>query len=127
MRIVVAEDNPMGLELLCEVLELDGHTVHAAGDGAEAVEMARRLRPDVVLMDVHLPRLDGIEATRRLQEDPATRSIPVIALSASVTSIEFQRAREAGCVGHLTKPLDIRKLSDEISRLPQSDWMEQVA
>src|SRR5207302_8656041 len=84
MRILVAEDNPLNMELVRDLLELDGHSVEAAGDGLKVIELARRLHPDVVLMDVQLPKLDGLAATRRLPVDPDTRAIPENALTASV-------------------------------------------
>lgn len=127
MRILVAEDNPAGRELMRDLLELEGHTVDIAADGAEALDIARQTRPDVVLMDVHLPVLGGIEAIRLMQQDLAMRSIPVIALTAGVTEAEFQRAAEAGCVGHMIKPIDIRKLCGLISKQSQVDRLQETA
>ncbi len=117
MKILVAEDNPLNMELVKDLLELDGHTVEAAVDGLTAIELARRLHPDVVLMDVQLPKLDGLEATRRLQADPATREIPVIALTASAMIEDRERVLEAGCIGHIAKPIDTANLGREINAL----------
>ncbi len=117
MRVLVAEDNLLNVEMVKDLLELEGHTVEVAHDGRQAVEMARRLSPDVVLMDVHMPRLDGIEATRLLQQDPATCSIPVIALTASAMPDEQRQVLEAGCIGHIAKPIDVPTLTQEIKRL----------
>jgi CheY-like chemotaxis protein len=107
IRILVADDNAAGRELMRTLLEMEDYVVFEADDGSQAVEMARRLSPDVVLMDVHMPRLDGIEATRQLREDPLTRSIPVIALTASATPEEPRLAVKAGCVGYVFKPVDM--------------------
>ena len=98
------------------LLQMEDYVVYEARDGNEAVEMARRLRPDVVLMDVHMPVLDGIEATRLLREDPLTRSIPVIVLTASATPDERRLAVRAGCVGYLFKPVDMVRFPGQLDQ-----------
>lgn len=110
MRIVVADDAPAGRALMRKRLELEGHAVRTAWDGVEAVEQARRWQPDLVLMDLHMPECDGIEATRRIQEDPITRDIPVIALTASDDPDDVRSALAAGCIGYLAKPIDVTQL-----------------
>lgn len=117
MKVLIAEDNALNVEVVKDLLELEGHTVAVASDGVQAIEMARRLSPDVVLMDVHMPRLDGIEATRRLREDPATHAIPVIALTASAMPDERRQILEAGCIGSIAKPIDVMTMTNEIGRL----------
>jgi len=117
VRILIAEDSPLSLELLKDVLELEGHSVAVAVDGIEAVAMARRLHPDVVLMDYHMPRLDGLAAARQLQEDASTRGIPVIALTASAMPADIQRVLEAGCIGHIAKPIDTLQVTQQIRAL----------
>ena len=116
IRILVADDNAAGRELMRTLLQMEDHVVYEARDGNEAVEMARRLRPDVVLMDVHMPVLDGIEATRLLREDPLTRSIPVIVLTASATPDERRLAVRAGCVGYLFKPVDMVRFPGQLDQ-----------
>ena len=98
------------------LLQMEDYVVYEARDGNEAVEMARRLRPDVVLMDVHMPVLDGIEATRLLREDPLTWSIPVIVLTASATPDERRLAVRAGCVGYLFKPVDMVRFPGQLDQ-----------
>ena len=127
MKILVAEDNPLNMELVKDLLELDGHTVESAEDGLKAIELARRLRPDVVLMDVQLPKLDGLEATRRLQADPATREIPVIALTASAMIEDRERVLQAGCIGHIAKPIDTANLAREINALLRQRGVKRAA
>lgn len=117
MKILISEDNPLNLELVRDALELEGHSVECAQDGIQAVEMTRMMQPDVVLMDVHMPRLDGIAATRLLQNDPATHRIPIIAFTASAMPGQLDEAIAAGCVGHITKPIDVNKLVSEIEAL----------
>ena len=127
MKILVAEDNPLNMELVKDLLELDGHTVEAAEDGLKAIELAAQLHPDVVLMDVQLPKLDGLEATRRLRADPATREIPVIALTASAMIEDRERVIEAGCIGHIAKPIDTANLGREINALLRQHDLKRAA
>jgi CheY-like chemotaxis protein len=110
MRILVADDGPAGRALLRRLLELEGHTVRTALDGLEAIEAARRWQPDLILMDLHMPVCDGIEATRTMQTDPITSEIPVIALTASDDPDEARSAFEAGCIGQLSKPVEVAHL-----------------
>ena len=105
-RVLIVEDNPLNRELAEAILELAGYEVVSAGDGEAALATARATRPDLILMDVELPRLDGLEATRRLKADPTTRRIPVVALTAYAMAGDEERARAAGCDGYVTKPIN---------------------
>src|SRR5207302_6570260 len=96
-RILLVEDNEMNRDMLTRRLERRGYEVVSACDGLQGVEMGRSAAPDLILMDMSLPQLDGWEATRRLKADPATNSIPVIALTAHAMSGDRERALEAGC------------------------------
>lgn len=107
-RVLLVEDNEDNQIIYRTILEHVGHTVLLAGDGAEAVALVRAERPDVVLMDVSLPIMDGWEATERLQADPVTRDIPVIALTAHALDRDRARAHAVGCRAYLTKPVDPR-------------------
>jgi len=127
MKILISEDDPLNLELVRDALELDGHTVECAQDGIQAVEMTRTMQPDVVLMDVHMPRLDGIAATKLLQKDPTTHRIPIIAFTASAMPGQLDEAMAAGCVGHITKPVDINTLVGEIEALINKHQQKEVA
>ena len=127
MKILISEDNPLNLELVRDALELDGHTVECAQDGIQAVEMTRTMQPDVVLMDVHMPRLDGIAATKLLQKDPTTHRIPIIAFTASAMPGQLDEAMAAGCVGHITKPIDVNKLVSEIEALIDQHQQKEAA
>ena len=97
--------------MLALFLAFCGYTVHVAADGVEAIDVAVRFRPTVILMDLMMPRMDGWEATRRLKADPWTRSIPIIALSAHSRMDEDDRAREAGCQDFISKPCDLDSLA----------------
>ena len=127
VRILVADDNPATRELMQDLLELEGYTVYACPDGLQAVESARLLQPDLVLMDIHMPQLDGIEAARRLHQDPATRSIPVVALSAGTGLKERHNAIEAGCIDQVIKPIDMDRLPDQLARWLGAGRMYAVA
>lgn len=102
--ILIVEDFDDAREMYRDYLEFSGFRVETARDGREAIEKTRAMGPDLVLMDLSLPVLDGWEATRQLKADPATRSIPIVALSAHALAAEGERARRAGCDGFIAKP-----------------------
>ncbi|UCC75356.1 MAG: response regulator [Anaerolineales bacterium] len=104
-RILVVEDQELNMDLLVQLLE-DDYEVLTATDGAAGIALAERERPDLILMDLSLPVVDGWEAARRLKANDDLRHIPVIALTAHVMLGDEERARECGCDDYLTKPLD---------------------
>jgi two-component system cell cycle response regulator DivK len=104
-KILIVEDVEFNLDLLVQLLEDDFELV-TAGDGASGVEMATRVQPDLILMDMSLPILDGWEATRKLKADPELKHIPVIGLSAHAMSGDYDKAIQSGCDEYLTKPID---------------------
>jgi len=104
-RILIVEDNDLNMRLLKDVLEAHGYCTDAAGEGELAVEMARRFKPDLILLDIQLPDISGLEACRRLKRDPATRDIPVVAVTAFAMAGDERRARDSGCDGYVTKPI----------------------
>ena len=106
--ILVVEDNPLNMELVIDLLEYEGFRALQAANAEVALPLARQEKPDLVLMDIALPGMDGLEATRRLREDPATREIPVVALTASAMKVDEQRVLQAGCLGVIYKPIDTR-------------------
>ena len=116
-RILLVEDNEMNRDMLSRRLERKGYEVLLAVDGREGVERAGAEAPDLVLMDMSLPVLDGWEATRILKAAPATRGIPVIALTAHAMSSDRAKALEAGCDDYDTKPIDLPRLLEKIEAL----------
>ena len=118
-KILLVEDNEMNRDMLSRRLARSGYEVVLAVDGAEGVAMAASAAPDLVLMDMSLPVLDGWEATRRLKSDPATRGLPVIALTAHAMSGDEEKAREAGCDDFDTKPVEYTRLLSKIEGLLQ--------
>ncbi len=114
VRVLLVEDNEMNRDMLTRRLARRGYAVESAADGAEAVTRAAASVPDVVLMDLNLPVLDGYDATRQLKQSPATSRIPVIALSAHAMSDDRERALAAGCDDFDTKPVDLDRLIKKI-------------
>ena len=113
--ILVVEDNEANQLLTRSVLELEGYAVEVAGSVAEAYEVLRERRPDLILMDVQLPGEDGLSATRRLKADPATAAIPVVALTAHAMTGDRDLALTAGCAGYISKPIDTRTFAAQVS------------
>ena len=110
MRILIAEDHPDNREMLTRRLERRGYEVHAAENGQEAVERALALAPDLVLMDISMPVMSGLEATRALRQTPSAKHIKIIALTAHAMDSARQECAEAGCDAFATKPVDFAAL-----------------
>jgi CheY-like chemotaxis protein len=115
--ILVVDDFVDGREMVAEYLQFRGFTVLQAHGGAEAVEVARRSLPRIVLMDLSMPGVDGWEATRQLKSDAQTRRAMVIALTAHALHGDEQVALDAGCDGFIAKPFDLARLADALDRL----------
>lgn len=118
-KILLIEDNEMNRDMLSRRLERKGYHVTLAMDGAEGLQQARSCAPDLILMDMSLPVIDGWEATRQLKADEATRNIPVIALTAHAMASDEQKARDAGCDDFDTKPIELPRLLAKIESLLQ--------
>lgn len=114
--ILIVEDDLKNLKLARDLLQVSGYTTLEASDGKQGVEIARERKPDLILMDIQMPVMDGLEATRILKTDRETRDIPVIALTAFAMTGDEETVIEAGCDGYLTKPLDIREFVSMVSR-----------
>lgn len=120
-RILLVEDNEMNRDMLSRRLNRRGFEVLIAEDGGLAVSMTQTERPDLVLMDMSLPVIDGWEATRRLKADPETAGIPIIALTAHAMESDRERALEVGCDDYDSKPVDLPRLLGKIETLLGSD------
>ncbi|MCL4785869.1 MAG: response regulator [Verrucomicrobia bacterium] len=116
-RILLVEDNEMNRDMLSRRLERKGYAVTCAVNGQEGVAKARTELPDLILMDMSLPVLDGWQATLQLKTDAATRAIPVIALTAHAMAEDEKKAREAGCDDYDTKPVELERLLGKIEKL----------
>jgi CheY-like chemotaxis protein len=113
--ILLVEDYDDAREMYRDYLDFSGFAVETARDGREAIEKARELMPDLVLMDLSLPGIDGWEATSRLKADPETRHLTIVALSAHALATEGERARQAGCDGFIAKPCLPHELVEQIA------------
>lgn len=113
-KILLVEDNEMNRDMLSRRLIRKGYEIAIAVDGAEAVFLARTLLPDLILMDMSLPVIDGWEATRQIKADVNTKRIPVIALTAHAMAEDQQRAMDAGCDDYDTKPIELARLISKI-------------
>ena len=116
-RILIVEDNDMNLDMLSRRLQRKGYEILAARDGQAGVEQAKQEKPDLILMDMSLPVLDGWEATRAIKSDPETAGIPVVALTAHAMATDREKAMDAGCDDFYTKPIELPGLLDIIARL----------
>lgn len=114
-RILVVEDNELNMKLLNDVLEAHGYDVLTTGEGAVAVVWARQYRPDLILMDLQLPDMSGLDVTRQLKADAATRAIPIVAVTAFAMAGDEKRALEHGCDAYIAKPIDLRNFLDLIA------------
>ena len=116
-KILLVEDNEMNRDMLSRRLERKGYEVLIAVDGGQGVSMAQAHMPDLILMDMSLPILDGWEATRRLKADPNTKNTPVIALTAHAMSGDREKALEAGCDDYDVKPIELPRLLGKMETL----------
>ncbi|HEX8245313.1 MAG TPA: response regulator [Longimicrobium sp.] len=114
--ILLVEDHEDNRIVYRTMLEHFGYRVLLAGDGGEGVRLARESLPDLILMDVSIPVMDGWEATATLKRDPATARIPIIALTAHALAADRERAQEVGCDGYLAKPVEPRRVLEEVRR-----------
>jgi CheY-like chemotaxis protein len=112
--VLVVEDNERNLKLLRDVLEYAGYEVRAARTAEEGIALAVNEPPHLVLMDLHLPGIDGMEALRRLRESPRTAGIPVVAVTAQAMKQDRERALEAGFDGYVEKPISVRAFPDQV-------------
>lgn len=116
-KILLVEDNEMNRDMLSRRLQKRGYEIVMALDGAQGVELAQTAAPDLILMDMSLPVMDGWEATRRIKANPDTHKIPIIALTAHAMSDDRDKAMEAGCDEYDTKPIDLERLLPKIQKL----------
>jgi CheY-like chemotaxis protein len=124
--ILVVDDNAAGQLLVVTVLQLEGFLVDTAGSSQEVLEHLRQRTPALILMDVQLPGQDGLSLTRQLKDDPATASIRIVALTAYAMAGDREQALAAGCIGYITKPIDTRRLGEQVRNFLSSEPIEPV-
>jgi two-component system cell cycle response regulator DivK len=116
-KILVADDKASSRELIRTLLEHEGYEISEAADGQEAVEVARATLPDLILLDIQMPRLDGYAAVREMRQDDRLKTLPIVALTASAMHSDRDRVFEAGFSAYITKPVSLRVLREELARL----------
>ena len=112
--VLVVEDNELNMKLFHDLLEANGYNTVETRNGLEAIELARRARPDLILMDIQLPEVSGLEVTKWLKEDDDLRSIPVIAVTAFAMKGDEERIRQGGCEAYLSKPISVAKFIETV-------------
>ena len=120
-KILVIEDNQMNMMLVRDLLQLEGFNVLEATDAETGIQLAREHSPDLILMDIQLPGMDGLQAARIIGRDPALKDIPVVALTSYAMKGDETMAKEAGCAGYIIKPLDTRSFSQTVSGFIKRD------
>lgn len=116
-RILVVDDNPINLKLASDVLEAHGYEIERAHDAEEALNIVKRGAPDLILMDIELPGMDGLTLTRMLKGDEATKGIAIVALTAFAMKGDDRKALQAGCDAYISKPIDTRKLPLQVAEM----------
>jgi CheY-like chemotaxis protein len=116
-KVLIAEDNPVNRELLRELLEARGYTVSEACDGQEALRMIEQTHPDILLLDIGMPVLDGFAVIRKIRENPGLATLPVLAVTAYAMQGDRENVLNSGFDGYLSKPINARALADELERL----------
>ena len=116
-KILIVEDNPQNMRLMEMTLRVKNYTLLKATDGEEALDIARRERPDLIIMDVRLPRMSGLEVTRKLRENPAFSHTPIIGVTAHAMKGDREKVLEAGCDAYLSKPINTRELPEVVAEM----------
>ena len=126
-KILIVEDNPIHMKLMEMTFRAKHYTFLQASDGEEAIDIAMREHPDLILMDIRLPKMDGFEVTKKLRENRAFSHTPIIALTAHAMRGDKDRVMEAGCDMYITKPIDTRKLPGVIAEMLQKQRTETTS
>jgi two-component system cell cycle response regulator DivK len=112
--VLIVEDNELNMKLFRDLLEAHGYQTSGTSNGFEALDLVRSLRPDLILMDIQLPQVSGLEVTRWIKDDPELRSIPVVAVTAFAMKGDEERIREGGCEAYLSKPISVGKFIETV-------------
>lgn len=115
-RILIIEDNPVNMELFTDLLEINHYNVIQAISAEEGIVAARKEKPDLILIDIALPGMDGLTATSLLKKDEETKSIPVVALTAHAMRGDEEKAQSSGCSGYITKPINTREFAGTVAK-----------
>ena len=116
-RVLIVDDNPMNVTLAHVVLSADGFEVESATDAQEAIQLVSFCRPELILMDIQLPGVDGLELTRQLKAEPSTRQIVIVAFTSFAMQGDEEKIRAAGCNGYISKPIDVNSFAAQVRSL----------
>ncbi|WP_445488663.1 response regulator [Rhodopseudomonas sp. RCAM05734] len=114
--VLIVEDNELNMKLFRDLLEAHGYNTAGTSNGFEALDLVRKLHPDLILMDIRLPQVSGLEVTRWIKDDPELRAIPVVAVTAFAMKGDEERIREGGCEAYLSKPISVGKFIETVRR-----------
>jgi two-component system cell cycle response regulator DivK len=114
--VLIVEDNELNMKLFRDLLEAHGYQTSGTSNGFEALDLVRKMRPDLILMDIQLPQVSGLEVTRWIKDDPELRTIPVVAVTAFAMKGDEERIREGGCEAYLSKPISVGKFIETVRR-----------
>ena len=114
-RILIVDDDPINLELVCYALRHAGYVIEKAVNAEQAEELLKRVTPDLILMDLALPGVDGLTLTRKLKSDERLKSVPIVAFSALAANWDQEEALQAGCIGYIDKPIDIDQFPRQVA------------
>jgi len=114
--VLIVEDNELNMKLFRDLLEAHGYQTSGTSNGVEALDLVRKMRPDLILMDIQLPQVSGLEVTRWIKDDPELRSIPVVAVTSFAMKGDEERIREGGCEAYLSKPISVGKFIETVRR-----------
>jgi len=121
VRILYVEDDPGNRMLVRRILEAEGYSVMEAADGPAGLEMAARMQPDLILLDINLPEIDGYDLARRFRDTPGLQQVPILAITANVMQGDRERTLEAGCDGYIQKPIDVDQLPEQVQTALQKN------
>lgn len=121
VQILYIEDDPSNRLLVRRILEAEGYFVAEAVSGLDGLELAAQMKPDLVLLDINLPEIDGYDLARRFRETPGLEKVPILALTANVMKGDRERSLEAGCDGYIQKPIDVDRLPEQVRAALQKD------
>ena len=116
-KVLIVEDNELNMKLFNDLLEAHGYATVQTRSGMEAVGLARQHRPDLILLDIQLPEISGLEVTRQLKQDPELKTIPVIAVTAFAMKGDEERIREGGCEAYIAKPISVAAFMDTVQKV----------
>ena len=122
--ILVVEDNELNMKLVKGLIKIGNYDMLEAVDAESGIQLVREQRPDLVLMDIQLPGMDGLSATKIIKKDPSLRDIPIVALTSYAMQGDKEKALEAGCTGYIAKPIDTRKFLETVSQYLEDDNLE---